>query len=879
MKNLPGLNRNWIKSIFILFFLLSLNVAEANPGDRNIPDSLPDIDAIRESWSVITLTQEDFNKGNVINLWQLIQGRAPGLLISGAGGEPGGAASVIMRRPKAPGKENQTLIVVDGIPLSGLYSQGMRNALNGINPADIESVTLLRDGAAMAIWGVEAGNGVILIQTRRAPEKSPFKLSYQGNVSMGEASNMVSVLDAGEFTSLVRQRYPGDTLLGQHQTYWQNEIYRQAVSHNHYVAADASVLNIPIRASFGYGDYQGVLDTDQMNRINGSLRISPEFFNRSLCFDVMANATTLDNKLAPQAAINAAIMFDPTQPVYDASSPYDGYFIYTNPQTNEPMNIAPRNPVGLINMNKDVDESDILQLRGRMLYKPHFSPNLTIGLNIARQKLDSKRSSLDDFYTLRIGSNSFSSISNHYTEGWVNYWLPLKAIGSNLAITAGLSSQKEYIENILVKSRSHNIPVIIEHDGFEYFNRMKKQFFVNSFKSILDYSLLDKYLITYTYRHDRNSVFSTSNAGTNNHAVSAAWLLHRESFWPMPDAQVKVRGGFALLETFAGFKTMINNSSTGMDPNIHSEKIETYNAGFDFNTLNGGINGGVDLYYSNTSGIIGEIYIPLGTNLNHSIYTNTHGATHRGIESFLNFTLVNTPQLQWRMGTSITYMKNKVLLPDPGYNITYGSIIGGVGNNVMVHAHNNAPGSFFVFANYYDQNGNPIEGLYQDINKDNQLDFDDLEISQSAFPSWYGAIHSSLQWKRWNFSFSGRVMKDNYVYNNTASLNGNYSRLYRPEGPYLANMVKGYYHFNQPNYLSSYYIQDASFFRMDYIGLSYRLKTEFLSRIDVLELTAGLQNAFVLTPYKGLDPEVPSGIDINLYSRPRTFTLGVAMNF
>jgi TonB-dependent starch-binding outer membrane protein SusC len=324
---------------------------------------------------------------------------------------------------------------------------------------------------------------------------------------------------------------------------------------------------------------------------------------------------------------------------------------------------------------------------------------------------------------------------------------------------------------------------------------------------------------------------------------------------------------------------MFNTSSNGIYSRIHPEDIKTLNAGVDFSILKGKISGGADLYYNNTSDIIGKIYLPFETNLNNSIITNTHNAIYRGVESFLNFRLINTPHLQWQVGTSLTYMKNKVLLNDPQYRIGYGSVNESTGNNVLVHAHNSAPGSFNIYINHYDQNGNPIEGLYLDLDKNNQIDYNDTKMYHSAFPSYYGTIHSSLQWKQWNFSFSGRAMKNNYVYNNTASVLGNYSSLYRPYGPYLSNMVTGYYNFTQPVYPSSYYVQDASFFRMDYIGLSYRFNTGSMKRFERMELTAGVQNAFVLTPYKGLDPEVPSGIDYDSYARPRTFFLAVSVNF
>jgi iron complex outermembrane receptor protein len=209
-----------------------------------------------------------------------------------------------------------------------------------------------------------------------------------------------------------------------------------------------------------------------------------------------------------------------------------------------------------------------------------------------------------------------------------------------------------------------------------------------------------------------------------------------------------------------------------------------------------------------------------------------------------------------------------------------GGISGGVGNTCQIQSVGYPINSFFVYEQVYDNDGNPIEGLYVDRNGDGQVTDDDRYQYKDINPKFYFGISSDLTYKNWDLFFSGRANFGNYVYNNVSSENGVYQRLYRPEGPYLSNVTADVMDINfvAPQYLSDYFIQEASFFKMDVISLSYLFDNIINKKVD-LRISATVNNAFTITNYTGIDPEISTGIDNRVYPRPRVYALGVNLTF
>ena len=288
-----------------------------------------------------------------------------------------------------------------------------------------------------------------------------------------------------------------------------------------------------------------------------------------------------------------------------------------------------------------------------------------------------------------------------------------------------------------------------------------------------------------------------------------------------------------------------------------------------------------------TEDLINEIPVPAGSNNTNYILTNVGDMENRGVEISLYKRAITNNNWKWLIKFNAHIVINEITKltasDDPNYlGVATGGISGGVGNNVQIHSVGYPASSFLVYEQVYDANEKPIENMFVDRNGDGQITTDDKYYYKSPAPKFYFGISSSLQYKNWDFSFAGRANFGNYVYNNVSSENGVYERLYRPEGPYLSNITSDVTDvgFTSPRYWSDYYVQDGSFFRMDNIGLGYNFKNLIKQKERLnIRISFTVNNAFIITQYKGIDPEIYGGIDNNVYPRPRTFVLGLNVEF
>ena len=322
----------------------------------------------------------------------------------------------------------------------------------------------------------------------------------------------------------------------------------------------------------------------------------------------------------------------------------------------------------------------------------------------------------------------------------------------------------------------------------------------------------------------------------------------------------------------------------GYDANIKWEETTTYNIGFDYGFLNDRITGAIDAYYRLTDDLINFIPVPAGTNLTNQILTNVGDLENRGIEFTINALPISKEDMSWEVGFNASYNENEITKltanDDPTYiGVSTGGISGGVGNTIQIHSVGFPANSFFVYEQVYDEEGMPIEGLYVDRNGDGSITNDDKYRYKKAAPDVTMGFSSKLNYKDWDFSFNGRVNLNNYIYNNVWSTSATYNNLYNSVG-YLNNLGESVFDsgFENPKYFSDYYVQHASFLRLDNISLGYTFNNFYQERMSI-RLYGTVQNVFVVTEYEGLDPEVSNGIDNNIYPRPRTFMLGVSIDY
>jgi iron complex outermembrane receptor protein len=420
---------------------------------------------------------------------------------------------------------------------------------------------------------------------------------------------------------------------------------------------------------------------------------------------------------------------------------------------------------------------------------------------------------------------------------------------------------------------------------------------------------MNRYLLTATVRNDNTSRFSPDTRSGWFPAVALAWKINDEPWMASCEnlSQLKLRLGWGITgqqnigsdypylprytysEATAGYQFgdyyYLTLRPEGYDANIKWEETTTWNIGIDYGFLADRIYGSLDFYYRETKDMLNTIPVPAGSNLTNYILTNVGDMKNNGIEFAINTKPVVTRDWQWDLNFNATYSYNEITKLTASTDTNYlgvltGGISGGVGNTCQIQSVGYPTNSFFVYEQVYDADGNPIEGMYVDRNGDGKVTDEDRYQYKDANPKFYFGISSTLSYKNWDLFFSGRANFGNYVYNNVSSENGVYQRLYRAEGPYLSNVTADVTDINfvAPQYLSDYFIQDGSFFKMDVISLSYLFNDIINKKVD-LRLSATVNNAFTITNYSGIDPEIDTGIDNRKYPRPRVFALGVNLVF
>lgn len=853
--------------------------------------------------AVVSISAVDFQKGNIVTPDQLIAGKIAGVQITSNSGAPGAGSTIRIRGGSSLNANNDPLIVIDGVPLDNNGITGAANALSFINPNDIESFNVLKDASATAIYGSRASNGVILITTKKGRKGDDIKVSVSSVASAAQPRAFVDVLSAADFTALVNSKGTAaqKALLGKSATDWQKEIYRDAISIDNNVSLTGNVKNIPVRASVGYLNQNGILKTSNMDRISTSIGLSPSFFENSLKVDLNLKSSIINNNFANQGAIGTAVGFDPTQSVIGPE--FGGYFEWLDPATKKPNALAPKNPLALLQLQKDQSTISRTITNAVLDYKMPFLPELRANANIA---LD--RSSSEGTVYIPTGiANSFDrggkdasysqTKENKTFEFYLNY---VKSFGAHrLDVMGGYSYQDFIREN---KDLDKNVAGTVFNNTY-----YKTQNTLVSFYGRANYSLKDKYLLTFTLRNDGSSRFSPETRWGVFPSAAAAWKISEEFKNSEVISDLKLRLGWGVTgqqDVFSDYPYLARYTNSepnaqyqfgnaflntlrpeGYDANIKWEQTTTQNIGLDFGFKKVGITGSIDVYQKETKDLLSVIPVPAGSNLTNQILTNVGNLENRGVELTLNFNPIHTANVNWDFSVNATYnestITNLTKVQDPTYKgILVGGISGGVGNTIQIHSLNYAPYTFYVYQQVYDQNGKPIEGLYVDRNGDGKISSDDRYRFQSPNSKYFLGASSNLQVKDFSFGFVLRANIGNYMYNNINSTSGLY-RAATGGNNFLSNVVPNVFesNFNNTQYFSDYYIQNASFLRVDNISFGYNLNRLLRTKKTNAQLSLNVQNAFILTKYQGLDPEVGGGIDNNMYPRPRTISLGLNVNF
>ncbi len=865
--------------------------------------------------SVFTVKSDDFNQGTTSSPQDLIVGKIAGVQIVNDGGAPGSASTIRIRGGSSMSASNDPLIVIDGMPLDNKGIDGMSNVLSSINPNDIETFTVLKDASATAIYGSRASNGVILITTKKGKAGQKIQVTYDAKFSMGKIKETVDVLNAEDYRTLVNERAVNNSsvnpnLMGKASTNWQDEIYRDASGNEHNVGVSGSLKDIPFRVSAGYTDQKGILQTSEMERTTGTLNINPSLFNDYLKLNVGVKFMAIENQFADKGAIGNALRMDPTQSVFNNTGIYGGYTTWLMSDGSRNVN-ATRNPVAQLQQKDDKSNVSRVIADFQADYKLHFLPDLKASMKIGYDYSDSDGDVNTDMDASWVRASS-TGVKRDYTQEkknelidfYLTYDKNIPSLSSRINVMGGYEWQHFW-------SKSSTFEVDRNNDAIEDSKDETENYLV-SFFSRANYTFMDKYILTATVRKDGSSRFHEDNRWGTFPSAAFAWRMSEESFFKnievVSNAKVRLgygitgqqelgQGDYPYMGTYRlsdsrtryqfgnQFYTLLRPD--GYDEGLQWEKTTTYNAGIDFGFFNNRINGSIDIYKRKTEDLLNKIPVPAGTNFTDLLLTNVGDLENKGFEFSINAIVIDSKDLYWELGFNLAHNKNKITrltnYDDPDFKgVDTGDISGvGVGNTIQKHAVGHPLNTFYVYEQVYNNNRKPIEGLYVDRNKDGQITSADKYYAKDPAPDYNMGFSSNIKYKDFDFGFNGRVGIGGQMYNNVI-VGGRYQEMTVNE--YLTNMPTeiNKSKFQTAQQYSDYFLEDASFLRIDNITLGYnfaKILKPLLGFDFNARAFASVQNAIVITDYSGLDPEVNGGIDNDVYPRPRTFMFGLNVKF
>lgn len=880
--------------------------------------------------SVAAVKADQLNKGIVSSPTDLLKGKSAGVVLTSGDGAPGSSSTIRIRGGSSLKASNDPLIVIDGLPVSNDGIDGTSSALSSINPSDIESFTVLKDASATAIYGSRASNGVIMITTKKGSkfDGGTPHVDVDFTSSLSQNTKYVDVLSANELRSLVEKLYGTESaaygLLTDANTNWQKEIYQLAQTYE----ANASVRGkvgdkhnyMPYRVSLGYLDQQGTLRTSKMARETFSANLTPTLLDEHLTINLNSKLMNMDTRFANNDAISAAKSYDPTKPVYDENG-LNGYSWWNygkgTPTIDNCNTMSNQNPVALLNDKKDLSNAKRFIGNAQFDYKIHGFEDLRLNLNLGIDHTSSKGTvdvAPGTEQTLHNTKESGSGYHRNYSQQRTDKTLEMYADYSHdfgksfFDIMGGYSWQHFYKESFSESFKADGTP----ETALDYYlnnpRTSKTEYYLVSFFGRANYSYDNRYMITATLRRDGTSRFQNNKWGLFP-SVALGWNIKNESFLKDNDAlsTLKLRlsygqtgqqdlqsGDYPTLSTytyntnqsmyFFGDRIVTPLRPDGYNADLKWETTTTYNVGIDYGVAGGRIYGTIDAYKRHTKDLLNYTPVAAGANLFNYLDANIGDLENQGVELEVNVIPVETPDLTWTAGFNVAYNKTVItrLTTDDEREDYYGvptgeNIAGGVGNKIQIHQTGQAPSSFFVYQQVYDLEGKPIEGMYVDKNKDGIINDADKYCYKKAAPDFTYGFNTTLNYKNWTLAASAHASTGNYLYNNISSngdlltdlaTNGFVNNRYRTaEEHNFANFAQ---------YWSDMYIQNASFLKLDNITLSYLFNLKGHHRLSVF---GTVQNVCTITAYQGIDPEIFSGIDNNMYPRPRIYMLGLKYNF
>lgn len=863
--------------------------------------------------SVATVKSKDFNKGLVSSPEQLINGKVSGVQIMSNSGSASAGSTIRVRGGASLNASNDPLIVLDGVPLEqGGISGNSSNFLSMINPSDIESMTVLKDASSTAIYGSRASNGVIIITTKKG-QQGAVKVNFNTTNSLQTRAQMVDMLSRDEFVNVINQFGTDNqkSLLGTANTDWNDEVYRTAFGTDNNLSVSGSIDKwLPFRVSVGYYNQSGLVRKDNVERWTGNVVLTPSFFQDHLKLTINAKGTLNNNSFNNGGAVWAAATFNPTIPVYSGNDKYGGYNEALDAD-GYPVNAGVRNPRGLVDLYDS--KSKVSRFIGSMDvdYKVHFLPELKLHATVGADYAKGDGTVYVPAYAAQSYNKDESLGGSDYKYGpqknenrlltlYANYAKYFEDIKSNVDLTAGYDYQYWKSTTPLYYTKSAAGTNLSTVKASDYRHVML------SYYGRINYSFDGKYLLTATVRRDASSRFSKDTRWGTFPSVALGWTLTEEPWLKNQKvlSNLKLRASYGVTGQQEGignynYLPVYTYSVTGAEAFINGQYINTYrpeayvsdlkwetttswNFGLDFGFLDARIGGAIDFYTRKTKDLLASVPTAAGTNFSKTILTNVGNVDSKGIEVSLNATPIQTKDWEWNLSYNFTWQNMKVknlslIKGGSQTNVKVGPSIDAYQFQVLSEGYE--PYMFYVYHQLYDsQTGKPIEGAYADLNNDGEINDADLYRYHSPAPKYIMGLSTSLRYKQLTLGMSFRANIDNYVYNGMGMSTGAFETV-SYNNSQLNNLNTSFLKtgFKTRQYLSDYYVENASFLKLDNLSLSYNVGK--INKWASLTVSAMVQNVFTITGYSGTDPEVPNGMDNSFYPRPRTYSVSLGLQF
>ena len=879
--------------------------------------------------AVSSVKEDDFNKTSAATPEQLIQGRVAGVQITQNNGEPGSGAQIRIRGASTIRSGQQPLYVIDGVPMDmsatspdGLSASGMggapaTNPLNFLNPNDIESMDILKDASATAIYGSRGANGVVIITTKKGKEGTT-NIEYASYVSVSELPGKIGVMSPEDWLNFridsLNYKVDDENHYGAF-TDWQDQIYRKAYTQSHSLSLSGGTSNNAYRVSFNYLDQQGIIKKSSLDKYVGRMNLTQYGFNKKLKVEVNMTASQVIENRAPVGAtgfegdlILNALKGNPTWPVYGE----DGKPFQT-------ISVEERNPIAMLEYIDDVTRTTRILGGASALLNIYdgFSYKVNVGIdynNAIRKISQSQELSYMVSEKGRAQINTREML-NYVVEHTLNY---SKSFGDH-SINALLGYSFQHVNRTGFNQQAgyfttDKIPYIYQMQQGDVAYRQVSSWAntpeeLQSFFGRVNYNLKEKYLVTATLRRDGSSKFGANHKYGNFPSLAAGWRITEEDFMKNVSAisNLKLRLGWGmtgnseigadnstfLLRPDPGSTAFINNIPlTGFaidktpQPNLHWETTTSTNIGFDYGFIDGRISGTVDVFRKHTKDLLIEQPTkPLSPTSTFVTNIEDGYIQNDGLELGINAIPVAKKDFIWTINFNFTTIKNKAvdIQDDDASIIPTGQVRGQglTGAYAQAYANNRPMASFYMITpDSIDHRG---KIYYQQT----VAGRDSFSFWGSALPKFTCGLNNTFTYKDFDLSFFIDAVYGNKIFNNTALLLDK-SNIRQAKNA-LPEFVYDDASYSNSTRVSTRYLEDGSYLRLSNVTLGYNVNMKDVPWIQSLKVYLTGSNLFVLTKYTGYDPDVSSsadmngvrslGIDITSYPKARTFLFGLNVTF